>query len=178
LIVKKDSGYAGNKEFSCKTLVKTQSNINLMKNVIHLALISFCVLTALNSSAQQADEAIITKLENVEREAILKGDTSMLSELMSTQIVVQNPENSIVDFKKIMSRIKAGKINYSSFERKIDNISFIGNIAIVMGLETIIPQGDTPNAGKTVKRRFTNIWMKENETWKLTVRQATNISVD
>ncbi len=149
-----------------------------MKNVMPLALISLCVLMTVNSSAQQSDEAIIRNLENAEREAILKGDTAMLSELMSTQIIVQNPENAIVDFKKIMSRIKDGKINYSSFERRIDSIAFVGNIAIVMGLETLIPQGGTLNAEKTVKRRFTNIWMKENDTWKLTVRQATIISVD
>jgi ketosteroid isomerase-like protein len=149
-----------------------------MKNVMHLALISLCVLITLISSAQQTDEATIRKLENAEREAILKRDTTMLSELMSTQIVVQNPENTIVGFKKIMSRIKDGKINYSSFERRIDNIAFVGNIAIVMGLETLIPQGDTQNAEKTVKRRFTNIWMKEKDIWKLTARQATIISVN
>jgi len=149
-----------------------------MKNVMPLALISLFVLITVNSSTQQTDEATIRKLENAEREAILKGDTTMLSELMSTQIVVQNPENAIVDFKKIMSRIKDGKINYFSFERRIDNIAFVGNIAIVMGLETLIPQGDTPNAKKTVKRRFTNIWMKEKDIWKLTVRQATIISVN
>jgi ketosteroid isomerase-like protein len=149
-----------------------------MKNVMHLALISLCVLITLISSAQQTDEATIRKLENAEREAILKRDTTMLSELMSTQIVVQNPENTIVGFKKIMSRIKDGKINYSSFERRIDNIAFVGNIAIVMGLETLIPQGDIQNAEKTVKRRFTNIWMKEKDIWKLTARQATIISVN
>ena len=81
-----------------------------MKNVMPLALISLCVLITVNSSAQQTDEATIRKLENAEREAILKGDT--------------------------------------------------------------------PNAKKTVKRRFTNIWMKEKDIWKLTVRQATIISVN
>jgi len=145
---------------------------------MHSALISFFVLITLNSSAQQTDEATIRWLEDAEREAILKRDTTVLSELMSTQIVVQNPENAIVDFKKIMSRIKDGQINYSSFERTIENIAFVDNIAIVMGLETLIPQGATQGAEKTVKRRFTNIWMKEKDIWKLTVRQATIISVN
>jgi hypothetical protein len=47
-----------------------------------------------------------------------------------------------------------------------------------MGLETLIPRGEAKNAGKTVKRRFTNIWMKQNEVWKMTARQATIISVN
>jgi ketosteroid isomerase-like protein len=97
---------------------------------------------------------------------------------MSKQIVVQNPENAIVGFRQIMDRIKSGKIDYSAFERRIDNIAFVNSIAIVMGLETLIPQGNTKDAGKTVKRRFTNVWTKEKDGWKLTARQATVISVN
>ncbi len=149
-----------------------------MKIVMLLTLTLFYVLITFNSSAQQTDEATIRRLENAEREAILKRDTTMLSELMSTQIIVQNPENAIVGFKNIMSRVKEGKINYSRFERRIENIAFVGDIAIVMGLEILIPQGVTQNAEKTVKRRFTNIWIKEKDIWKLTSRQATIISVN
>jgi hypothetical protein len=47
-----------------------------------------------------------------------------------------------------------------------------------MGTETPMPQGTSENAGKTLKRRFTNIWMKENNVWKLTARQSTLISVN
>jgi len=97
---------------------------------------------------------------------------------MSKKIVVQNPENAIVGFRQIMDRIKTGKINYTSFERRIDTVSFINGIAIVIGQETLIPQGDTQHPGKTVKRRFTNIWTKENGKWKLTARQATIVSAN
>jgi ketosteroid isomerase-like protein len=144
-----------------------------MKNSLLVVLFLGYVLLTTNLEAQEHQDAIIRKLENAEREAILKGDTTKLAELMSTQIVVQNPENAIVGFNKIMDRVRTGKINYSTFERNIEKISFIGDVAIVMGLETLTPKGDTENAGKTVKRRFTNIWMKESKTWKLTARQAT-----
>jgi ketosteroid isomerase-like protein len=132
----------------------------------------------MNSSAQQQDEALVRKLEEAERVAILKGDTLALANLMSRKIVVQNPENTIVGFPQVMERIKGGKINYAAFERQIDRITFANNIAVVMGLETIIPQGETQNAGKTVKRRFTNIWTRENKSWKLTARQATIVSIN
>lgn len=144
-----------------------------MKNSILVVLLSGYVLLTTNLKAQQHQDSIIRQLENAEREAILKGDTTKLAELMSTQIVVQNPENAIVGFNRIMDRVRTGKINYSTFERNIEKISFVGEVAIVMGLETLTPKGDTQNAGKTVKRRFTNIWMKENNAWKLTARQAT-----
>ena len=150
---------------------------NMKKNKF-LLLIVLPILMSNISLAQQSDEVVIRQLENAEREAILKGDTTVLSQLMSSQIVVQNPENAIVGFTKIMERVKAGKINYSSFERSIENIAFVDNIAIVMGLEILIPQGGSQHTGKTVKRRFTNIWIKQKEVWKLTATQATIISIN
>lgn len=149
-----------------------------MKYATLLLLPAFLFLFSVNSFAQQQDDDLIRKLEDKEREAILKSDTTLLAELMSKNIVVQNPENAIVGFQQIMNRVRAGKINYASFERRIDNIAFVNSIAVVMGLETLVPQADTQHAGKTVKRRFTNIWTKENGSWKLTARQATIISIN
>jgi len=148
-----------------------------MKNLIIGFSILFGVFITNNSSAQHADDSLIRRLENAEREAVLKGDTVVLWELMSSRIVVQNPENAIIGIRQIMDRVKAGKINYATFERDIENIAFIDNISVVMGTETLIPQGASQNAGKTIKRRFTNVWQKENDVWKLTARQSTVVSV-
>jgi len=145
-------------------------------NIAVLAIIMSCNLfLSINSFSQTKDDTLIRKLEDAERQAILKSDTVQLSKLMSKKIVVQNPENAIVGFRQIMDRIRTGKINYSTFERRIDTVSFINGIAIVMGEETLIPKSDT-QPGKIVKRRFTNIWTKENGNWQLTTRQATIVS--
>ena len=148
-----------------------------MNILILIVMISCNVLLSIHSFSQQQDDVLIRKLEDAERQAILKSDTVQLSKLMSRKIVVQNPENAIVGYNQIMDRIKKGKISYSTFERRIDTISFINGIAIVMGEETLIPKSDT-QPGKIVKRRFTNIWTKENENWQLTARQATIVSAN
>ena len=149
-----------------------------MKKIKFILLFIFHLLINNFSSAQQSHEAVIRRLENAEREAILKGDTTMLYQLMSSKIVVQNPENAIVGFRQIISRVKTGKINYASFERSIEKITFIGNTSVVMGKEVLVPQGSSQNAGKTITRRFTNIWMKEKDAWKLVARQATIVSIN
>jgi len=146
-----------------------------MKKIQSLIFLFLFLLIRNFCFAQQSDEVVLRNLENEEREAIMKSDTVMLRKLFSTQIVVHNPENTIVGYDRIIERIKAGKINYASFERIIENISFVENIGIVMGKEIIVPQGVTANAGKTITRRFTNIWMKHGDAWKLTARQATII---
>ncbi len=112
----------------------------IMKNfLIWGILITILALTHFASSAQQNNKTEIRKLEGMEAAAILKGDTIVLLQLLSPQIVVHNPENAIVKFDKIIERIRNGKIDYSSFERIIENIAFVENIAIVMGKEKLTP---------------------------------------
>lgn len=127
--------------------------------------------------AQQSEEAAIRKIENTEREAILKGDTAILINLLSPKVVINNPENTVLTIEQIKKRIRTGKIDYSSLDRIIENISFVENIAIVMGKEIVKPKGDAANSGRKVTRRFTNIWMKAGNGWKLVGRQATIISI-
>ena len=151
-------------------LLKVKKSFTLILVVFLVFATNFCV-------AQQSEEVVIRNIENAEREAVLRGDTTLLLKLLSPQVVVHNPENTIVTFKQITQRIKSGKIDYSSSERIIEKISFVENIAIVMGKEIVTPKGVTTNAGKTVTRSFTNIWMKDKNSWRLAARQATIISV-
>lgn len=46
-----------------------------------------------------------------------------------------------------------------------------------MGHELVSPEGVTDNAGKSLTRRYTNIWMKRDNQWKLVGRQATIVTV-
>jgi hypothetical protein len=148
-----------------------------MKKIQPVLLLLFLLPVSSLVFAQQSDKSVLEKLEDQEREAVLKGDTIMLSKLWSPQIVVHNPENRIVNFSQVKERIRTGKINYSSFERTIEKIEIVENIGIVMGKEVITPQGNTANPGKTVTRRFTNIWKKDGDSWKMVARQATIISI-
>ena len=47
-----------------------------------------------------------------------------------------------------------------------------------MGHDIVKPLGGMANAGKTVTRRYTDIWMQDENTWRLTARQATIISIE
>jgi hypothetical protein len=129
------------------------------------------------SKAQNNEDALIRNLEQQEAAAMLKGDTSSLVRLWSPKYVVNNPLNAVVDVNTIKWLIRTGKIDYTSFERIIDRITFNENLAVVMGTEVVKPEKITANSGKTVNRRYTDVWMKTNEKWLLVARQATNIEV-
>lgn len=109
--------------------------------------------------AQQSATAEITKLEQQERQAVIKGDTTTLKRLWDKELVVNNPDGFIVTLPQIMGLIRSGKIDYTSFERTIEKITISGDLAIAMGREVVAPEKQTANAGKTVTRRYTNVWV-------------------
>jgi hypothetical protein len=62
--------------------------------------------------------------------------------------------------------------------RAMKKATFNENLAISMGHEIVKPQGEPRDAGKTVARRYTNIWMKGDTGWSLVTRQATIVKVE
>lgn len=124
--------------------------------------------------AQDQREAEIRRLENLERESVLKGDSAILfDKIWSSNMVVNTPANVVGTVEGTKTHLRSGNLSYLSFERNIEKITFNDNIAIVMGGEIIKPQGHQVNAGKTVTRRFTNVWQYKNNSWSLIARQAT-----
>ena len=130
------------------------------------------------ANAQSTAEMEIRKLENAQREAFLKKDTAALYKLFSPDFVVNAPTNKITTLGQLMKLMRQGAVDMEAFERITEKVTFHDNIAIAMGNETLHPAGNMPNAGKTVKRRYTNIWMQSNNAWQLIARQSTIISIE
>jgi hypothetical protein len=129
--------------------------------------------------AQDAREAEIRRMETLERTSVLKGDsTALFNKIWSPGMIVNTPANVVGTVEGTKAHFRAGDLNYLSFERMIEKISFNDNVAIVMGGEIIQPQGKQLNAGKTVTRRFTHVWLYKNNAWSIIARQATIIKVE
>ena len=151
-----------------------------MKQFYTLLTISLCLTIATNITlAQDPREAEIKRLENLERESVLKGDSAVLfGKIWSSNMVVNTPANVVGTVEGTKAMLRSGNLSYLSFERNIEKITFTDNVAIVMGSEIIKPQGNQLNAGKTVSRRFTNVWLYKNNAWSIIARQATIIKVE
>ncbi len=151
-----------------------------MKQLLSHLVISLCFLCISNIVfAQDSREAEIRSLENLERESVLKGDSAVLfDKIWSSSMVVNTPTNIVGTVEGTKAQLRYGNFNYLVFERNIEKITFNDNIAIVMGGETIKPQGHQAYAAKTISRRFTNVWLYKNNSWSIIARQATIIKVD
>ena len=144
-----------------------------MKKLL-LALPLICFASCLYAQKQTPEEQI-KKLEQTEVAAILARDTTTLKKLWDKDYVVNNPENRITFAKPNSVDRPVLHKERSTFIREVEHVTINGNVAISMGSETVVPSGDAPNAGQTEKRRYTNIWKKAGDSWKLIGRHANAI---
>lgn len=151
-----------------------------IKNMKHLLILSIMLVIDLPTTlCQDPREGEIRQLENLERVSVLKFDSATLfGKIWSPKMVVNTPANVVGTVEGTKTQLRSGNLNYLSFERNIEKITFYDNVAIVMGGEKVKPQGKQMNAGKLVSRRFTNVWMYSNNTWRIIARQATIIKVE
>lgn len=116
---------------------------------------------------RRPDEEIVRSLDDQERLAALQRDIPALERLWSEEFVVNAPNNEVVRGRDAVldTFVRAGIINFSSFERQIEFVRVDGAFVILMGLETIQPISSSPSAGlvagQAITRRFTNIWKNE-----------------
>jgi len=130
------------------------------------------------AQGRSSDEATVRSLDEQARVAAFKRDIPALERLWSDQLVVNAPNNQVVIGKRAVldDFVRTGIINFSSFERKIEFIRIDGDFATTMGLETVQAITDSPanglKAGQSIQRRFTNIWKRDGDTWRLFIRHA------
>jgi ketosteroid isomerase-like protein len=122
--------------------------------------------------------SVIRKLEQTVVQAILDADSTTLKKVWAPEFLVNTPRNDIAKGRDaVLQNQKIGLINYSSFERIIEDIQIQGTVVITMGYETFTSRSDIPGAkaGQNVKRRFTNVWMRKKGNWLQVARHASII---
>ena len=143
--------------------------------LIYLAAVLAVFVTgsaAAQSAKQKAKiEQEIRKLDLAHADAILRGDLVALDKLWTEDFRVNNPFNQI----DRADRIRTGALTFSSFTREPETVLVHGDTVIVMGREIVVSKGNSPDAGKTINRRYTNIWMKRSGKWRLIARHASVI---
>ncbi|MEO6812868.1 MAG: nuclear transport factor 2 family protein [Ginsengibacter sp.] len=149
----------------------------MKNNSLFFLLTILFVLGHHTSFAQENPETVIRNLENAEGQAWVNKDSVALFKMFSPQLVVNTPLNRVATLDMVKKLMRAGKIDVSFTEKIIEKITFINNMAVVMGRDNIKPQGAMENAGKTVTRQYTDVWIKDESGWHLTIRQATIISI-
>jgi uncharacterized protein (TIGR02246 family) len=121
-------------------------------------------------------EQQIRKLDAASAKAILEKDDAAVDRLFAKDAVVNNPRGGLTfGASGIKELFKNGVIDYALFERVVESVQMHGSTAIVMGNEAYAMREKGGQAGQTIHRRFTNVWMKRSGKWQLTARHASVI---
>lgn len=106
--------------------------------------------------------------------AIVAHDVPGFIGVFADDAVVNNPFNRIARKADAERNLRTGLIDYTSLERSIEYAALRGDHDVVlMGEEVLTPVNKAKFAGKTVRRRTTEVWSDATGTWQLAIRQAT-----
>jgi steroid delta-isomerase-like uncharacterized protein len=113
-----------------------------------------------------------TKLQ----EALLKGDTKTLGSLWADDYTLTTRYGKILTKSQRITSIESGKLRYLKTEEHNDlKIRLYRNTAVVTGLGGTI----TNREGKKIvsdKKRFTEVYIYENGSWKMVARHASPVN--
>jgi hypothetical protein len=125
----------------------------------------------------QIREAIEAK-EAEEMQFVLEGDESGATRDWAEDLAVNAPNNQVMLKPQILELMKHHTgLQYSSAQRHREAMVIRRDCVVTMGYEIVVPKGNVPNSGKTINRRYTNIYYFEDGAWRLIGRQATNLTV-
>jgi ketosteroid isomerase-like protein len=114
----------------------------------------------------------IAAVEQAANTAFLERDLEQLDALFSDELLVNSPINRINDKKKLLELLGSGAIGHVSSSFRHELMRRDGDLVIVMGADEVRNSAAEP----TLHRRFTNIWRKEGDRWRLYIRHANVIA--
>lgn len=107
-----------------------------------------------------------------------------LRSLLSRDLVVSDPSNTIRHRDDLVDLFAGGQVAYREIDLRVDHVEALGrDLAVVVGWEITVPDalpedtglGDT--LGRPLRRRFTNVFRREGGAWRLLVKQSTITAV-
>jgi ketosteroid isomerase-like protein len=141
-----------------------------------LAALTTVVAVFPQASQLSAAERAVRALEERERLAVLAEDTAALRDIWASSLIVNNPQNEIsADRSTVLGLIAAGRIRHARFDRRIEAVRIHGDVAIVMGGETVVTRVATGQVPPPVERRFSHTWHRTDGGWQLIARHANRV---
>jgi ketosteroid isomerase-like protein len=136
-----------------------------------IALASWSALAQNNSSD---DGGRVLALENAWNHAIESKDTKALDMLLAATFVAVEIDGSVSSKGEFLASIKAPEYQPSQAINEQISVQVYGNAAVVVGIFRI--KGIEKGKPYVHRERFTDTWIKRDQTWQCVASQATLIT--
>ncbi|HWK54305.1 MAG TPA: nuclear transport factor 2 family protein [Hyphomicrobiales bacterium] len=133
-------------------------------------------------AASWDDDPAVQEVLAIRRQAIVALTTTgptPESERYSSTFVANSPGGGVVNGEQMQAAFASGNVSYADVEMKLDYAGSHGpDVVVLMGEEIVVPGAGSRNAGQRIRRRFTDIFRKENGEWRHDVRHSSVIPAD
>ncbi len=144
-----------------------------MKIVALFAVVSLAVSHGCSAQADSPARQQIEAAEAAVAKAIGTRDVAALQRLWSPRMLVNSPANNVLTRDQVLAAMGKDQLRYSKYEGSVETFTTFGpDLAVLMGHETIV-RADGGYGGRTLYRRYTDVWQRTNGNWVQIVRQAT-----
>jgi ketosteroid isomerase-like protein len=128
-------------------------------------------VTADHRTTDPAVEEVVA-LDKENCRAFVARDVARLDQLWSDSLLVNSPINRVHEKQRVLELLQRGVIAHCSLESEIEAARRDGDTVIVMGAEIV---RDSPHS-PVLRRRYTNVWRRENGSWRLFIRHANSVT--
>jgi len=145
----------------------------LLVAIVSISLLTLFVVSLGHSQAVSEDEGRILALETAWNHAEQAKDVAALDQLLAPELVYIDYDGSLMNKQEFLAAIKSEGLSPSQIINESQKAVVFGDCAIVTG---IYREKGTSN-GKPYSRRgrFTDTWVKINNTWRCVASQSTLI---
>ncbi len=139
-------------------------------------------LAQISSEGPWADDPAVQAVLALRRagiEAMMAGTMSAATERYSTTFVANTPNGGVVTGEAMLRLFSTGGIRYTHVEQRVDYAGSHGpDVVVIMGEEIVVPGEGMANAGQRVRRRFTDVFRRENGEWRHDLRHANVLAIE
>src|SRR5438552_17099906 len=135
------------------------------------------VCTAVSDPTQNTandDGSRVLGLENAWNHAIEAKDTKALEMILANTFVAVEIDGSVSSKSEFLASIKAPEYQPSQAVNEQVNVQVYGNAAVVVGIFRI--KGTEKGKPYVHRERFTDTWIKYDQSWKCVASQSTLIA--
>lgn len=149
---------------------------------VTLGFVGLASLEVAQAASPWDDDPAVQEVLELRRQgiaAMTSVGASAESERYSSTFVANTPGNVVVTGQQMLQRFAQGALSYAAVEQRIDYAGSHGpDLVVLMGEETVVPGPNAADAGKRIRRRFTDVFRKENGEWRHDLRHANVIAVE
>jgi ketosteroid isomerase-like protein len=123
-------------------------------------------------TSQQAEQEIRQR-ETRRFEALVRGDTASLEEIMADDAIYTHATGVVETKAEYLAKMKSGEVTYESFVPEELRVRVYGTAAVLNGIARV--KAHVGGEVRNLRLLFTDVYVKQGERWRMVAWQSTRL---